>query len=104
MWTTVMILPQNDSEIQKLFRNTTFTSLRSLDDCMRPVSTIPQAPGSWEFAAKSVYWDAHYQAGLFFLSYGVGVWANTPGAQQRAHVLPALKDVRLELVLSITPL
>eukprot|EP00638_Chattonella_subsalsa_P003242 CAMPEP_0117762330 /NCGR_PEP_ID=MMETSP0947-20121206/17866_1 /TAXON_ID=44440 /ORGANISM="Chattonella subsalsa, Strain CCMP2191" /LENGTH=786 /DNA_ID=CAMNT_0005583601 /DNA_START=72 /DNA_END=2429 /DNA_ORIENTATION=+ len=29
--------------------------------------------GSWEHAASSVYWDAHYQAGLFFLTWGLAV-------------------------------
>lgn len=60
---------------------------------MQPASTEKYRPGSWEFAATSVYWDAHYQAGLFFLSYAVEVWATEPKQQQRNRVLPALREV-----------
>lgn len=61
---------------------------------MLPVSTNTHRPGSWEFAAISVYWDAHYQAGLFLLSYAIEVSAETPEREQRPHFLPALRDVR----------
>lgn len=61
---------------------------------MQPVSVNRFRPSTWEFAATSVYWDAHYQAGLFFLSYAIGVWDSTPRAEQRPHLLPALRDVR----------
>lgn len=65
---------------------------------MEPVAGNEYLPGSWEYAAISVYWDAHYQAGLFFLSYAVGVWAKTPKDEQRPHLLPALRNVRLVLL------
>lgn len=72
----------------------------SLDDCMKVVSTNIYRPGTWEFAASSVYWDAHYQAALFFLSYGVGAWINTPGAIQRPQAVPALRAVRMNCYLN----
>lgn len=61
---------------------------------MLPVSTNTYHPGSWEFAAISVRWDAHYQVGLFFLSYAIGVSVEPPEREQRPHFLPALRDVR----------
>lgn len=66
----------------------------SLDERMDMVPLNRYRPGTWEFSAASVYWDAHYQAGLFFLSYAVGMWNTTPRAEQRPHLLPALRNVR----------
>lgn len=60
---------------------------------MKPAPTERYRPGTWEFAASSVYWDAHYQAGLFFLSYAIAVSVNTSAAEQRPYALPALQQV-----------
>jgi len=38
------------------------------------IPDVGQFPaGSWEFAALSVYWDAHYQAGLFYLTWALAL-------------------------------
>lgn len=60
---------------------------------MQPAPTKKYPHGTWEFAASSVFWDAHYQAGLFFLSYAIAVRVNSSGAEQRRYALPALRQV-----------
>ncbi|CAM9105270.1 unnamed protein product, partial [Hapterophycus canaliculatus] len=87
-----LVLPKLTLQESEQWHERIVKQLRSLDECMKPVSVNRYHPGTWEFAAASVYWDAHYQAGLFFLSYAIGVWDSAPRAEQRQHLLPALRD------------
>ncbi|CAM9812280.1 unnamed protein product [Scytosiphon promiscuus] len=89
---TYLVLPKLTLQESERWHEEIVKQLRSLDECMELVSANRYRPGTWEFAAASVYWDAHYQAGLFFLSYGIGVWESAPRAEQRPHLLPALRD------------
>lgn len=65
-----------------------------LEACLSPAPTELHPPGTWEFAASSVYWDAHYQAALFFLSYHIAVSGDAAKAGQRPNTLPAIRQVR----------
>ncbi|CAM9766485.1 unnamed protein product [Ectocarpus fasciculatus] len=86
------VLPRLTLQESERWHEGVVKQLRSLSECMQPVTVNRYHPGTWEFSAASVYWDAHYQAGLFFLSYAIGAWDNAPRATQRPHLLPALRD------------
>ena len=47
------------------------------------------AAGSWEFAAGSVFWDAHYQLGLFHLTWALDLAEGVTGAEL-PHLVDAL--------------
>ncbi|CAM9392905.1 unnamed protein product, partial [Ectocarpus sp. 12 AP-2014] len=63
------VLPRLTLQESESWHEGVVKQLRSLSECMQPVVVSRYRPGTWEFSAASVYWDAHYQAGLFFLSY-----------------------------------
>ena len=47
------------------------TIVSKVTKIMKPFLAYDYPPGSWEFAAKSVYWDMHYQRGIFLLTFAL---------------------------------
>ncbi|CAN0290455.1 unnamed protein product [Discosporangium mesarthrocarpum] len=86
------VLPGMDTAETEAWHDESLGQLRRLQGCMRPSPADIYPPGSWEFAASSVFWDAHYQMGLFLLSYAIQVWRPRELLSgQRGRVLPGLK-------------
>jgi hypothetical protein len=52
------------------------------------ISLFPK--GSWEFAAMSVYFDAHYQLGLFYLTYAMDIEEKAKTYELILHVFDRL--------------
>ncbi|CAM9741979.1 unnamed protein product, partial [Choristocarpus tenellus] len=89
---TYRVLPGMSSVETETWHSASLDQLTRLQRCLQPAPRDLFPPGTWEFAASSVFWDAHYQMGLFFLSYALDVWK--PGvllSGQRAAVLGALQ-------------
>ena len=64
---------EDDVQRTRRYHHGSSTALQRLQNEYQFLPASKYAKGSWEFAAGSVYQDAHYQYALFFLTYAIEI-------------------------------